>query len=218
MSTRIFSREGMDRYLIDIRLMGSVKNQIERLSSRLQEKFGIHSGLTIPHITLAGPFSTDEEEKLVADFARVCKDQQAAPEYVAEGIGFFDRTRVVYVTVTPDENLKRFRYELAQALLPYCTLRDYDRASANDFRFHATLAMKLDLLTYTRIQLHFRKQERVVHRPHPVRATLLKNSEVLCEYDFARGRMLTPAQARGRALRVRDYRVIRPYDHEGRDP
>jgi len=207
----------MTRYLIDIRLMGAVKNQIGSLRNRLQEKFRLRNRLSVPHITLAGPFSTTDEERLIADFTRICAGQEEVVRYRLGGFGFFDATRVVCVTVVPDEPLKQFRYTLAQALLPYCTMRDYDRETAEDFRFHATLAMKLDRLTYLRVRWHFRNEKEVVHRPHPVRATLLKNSKILCEYDFAKMKMLSPSQARGRATMVRDRKMTRAYEGEGRE-
>ena len=159
----------MTRYLIDIRLMGSVKQQIRILSDQLQEKFNPGTRLVVPHITLAGPFSTDDEKKLVEDFSRVCTEQKDVPKYEVGGYGFFDDTRVVFVTITPDENLKQFRYQLSRAIAPYCTLRDYDLDDAETFRFHATLAMKLDWLTYQRMKWYFRNQEPVVFRHHPIR-------------------------------------------------
>jgi 2'-5' RNA ligase len=206
----------MTRYLIDIRLMGPVKQQIRGLSARLQEKFRLDKSLVAPHITLAGPFSTGDEARLVGDFTRVCTGQDGIPRYEAGGFGFFDSTRVVYVTITPDENLRQFRYRLAQAIASYCTLRDYDRDSAEDFSFHATLAMKLDWLTFQRIKWHFRKQEPVVYRHHPIRATLLRNTKILCEYDFVQGRMLTRAQALSRATMKRDFEILKLWDNGDR--
>ena len=100
----------MTRYLIDIRLMGSVKQQIRTLSDHLQEKFSLGNKLVIPHITLAGPFSTNDETKLVEDFTRVCTDQKEVPKYELGGYGFFNDSRVVFVMITPDVNLKQFRY------------------------------------------------------------------------------------------------------------
>jgi 2'-5' RNA ligase len=199
----------MTRYLIDIRLMGPVKQQIRMLSDQLEEKFGLGKKLVAPHITLAGPFSTDEEEKLIADFTRICTDQRGVPKYEIGGYGFFDDTRVVFVTITPDEALKQFRHQLAQAIAPYCTLRDYDRDSSGEFRFHATLAMKLDWLTFRRIKWYFRTQEPVIFRHHPIRATLLRNSKILCEYDFVQGRMLSRAQALSRATMKRDFEILK---------
>ena len=82
----------MTRYLIDIRLMGSVKQQIRALSNHLEEKFNSGKKLVVPHITLAGPFSTDNEEQLVEDFTRICTDQKEIPKYEVGGYGFFDDT------------------------------------------------------------------------------------------------------------------------------
>ena len=192
--------------------MGSVKQQISTLSNQLQEKFNPGNKLVVPHITLTGPFSTENEERLVGDFARICSAQPTIPKYELGGYGFFDDTRVVYVTITPDETLKQFRYQLSRAISPYCTLRDYDLDSADDFRFHATLAMKLDWLTFRRMKWYFRNQESVVYRHHPIRATLLGNSKILCEYDFVQGRMLTRAQAMSKATRKRDFEIIRLWD------
>ncbi len=201
----------MTHYRIDIRLMGSVKQQIYQLSNHLAEKFNLGENLVTPHITLAGPFSTGDEPKLVEDFAKVCTNQTAIPKYEVGGYGFFDDTRVVFVTITPDETLKQFRSQLAQALSPYCALRDYDRDSADEFKFHATLAMKLDWLTFQRIKWYFRRQEPVVYRHHPIRATLLRNSRILCEYDFIQSRMLTRSQALSKATRMRDYDILKSW-------
>jgi 2'-5' RNA ligase len=205
----------MTRYLIDIRLMGSVRHQIRLLSDQLAEKFNPVNKLVVPHITLAGPFSTDNEQKLVEDFTRICTSQQEIPKYDVGNYGFFDDTRVVFVTITPDENLKQFRYQLARAISPYCSLRNYDLDSAEEFRFHATLAMKLDWLTFQRIKWYFRNQERVIHRHHPIRATLLRNSKIVCEYDFIQQRMLSRAQALSKATMMRDFDILKLWDDGG---
>jgi 2'-5' RNA ligase len=202
----------MTHYLIDIRLMGSVKHQIRTLSNHLAEKFNLGNKRVIPHITLAGPFSTTDEQKLVEDFTRTCTSQTVIPQYEVGSYGFFDDTRVVFVTITPDDNLKQFRYQLSQSLLPYCSLRNYDLVSADEFRFHATLAMKLDWLTFRRIKWYFRGQESVIYRHHPIRATLLRNTRILCEYDFIQERMLSRAQALSRATMKRDFDILKVWD------
>ena len=199
----------MTHYLIDIRQMGSVKGQIRSLSNQLQEKFNLGDKRVIPHITLAGPFSTRNEKKLIEDFTRVCSNQKKIPKYDVGGYGFFDDSKVVFVTITPDETLKQFRYQLFRAISPYCSLRNYDLDSADEFRFHSTLAMKLDWLTFQRIKWYFRGQEGVIYRHHPIRATLLRNSKILCEYDFIQGRMLSRAQALSKATRMRDFDILK---------
>jgi 2'-5' RNA ligase len=202
----------MTRYLIDIRLMGSVKHQIRNLSDHLGERFNLGNNRVIPHITLAGPFSTTDEQKLIEDFTRLCTNQKVIPKYEVGGYGFFDDSNVVFVTITPDENLKQFRYQLSRALLPYCSLRSYDLVSADEFRFHATLAMKLDWLTFQRIKWYFRRQQSVIYRHHPIRATLLRNTKILCEYDFIQERMLSRAQALSRATMKRDFDILKVWD------
>ena len=199
----------MTRFLIDVRLMGSVKHQIHNLSNHLQEKFNLGDKRVIPHITLAGPFSTHNERKLVADFTRICTNQKEIPKYEVGSYGFFDDSKVIFVTITPDKNLKQFRYQLSQALSPYCSLRKYDLDSADKFRFHSTLAMKLDWLTFQRIKWYFRGQESVIYRHHPIRATLLRNSKILCEYDFIQDRMLSRAQALSKATMMRDCDILK---------
>lgn len=199
----------MTRYLIDIRLMGAVKHQMSDLSNHLQEKFSLGNKQVIPHITLAGPFSTEDHERLIDDFTRICSDQRAIPKYEIGGYGFFHESRVVFVRVIPDETLKQFRYRLATTISPYCTLRGYDRVSADEFRFHATVAMKLDWLTFRRIQWYFRNQNPVIYRYHPIRATLLRNGRILCEYDFIQERMLTRSQALSKATMKRDLDILR---------
>jgi 2'-5' RNA ligase len=202
----------MTRYLIDIRMMGSVKQQIRTLSDHLEEKFRIGNKLVVPHITLAGPFSTGNEEKLIADFTRVCTSQTEIPDYELGGYGFFDNSRVVFVTITPNGTLQQFRYQLSRAISPYCSLRRYDLDSAEEFRFHATLAMKLDWLTFQRIKWYVRRQDSVMYRHHPIRATLLRNTKILCEYDFIQERMLSRAQALSRATRKRDFAILKLWD------
>jgi 2'-5' RNA ligase len=199
----------MTHYLIDIRLMGSVKHQIRDLRNHVQEKFNPGDKLVVPHITLAGPFSTQNEKKLIEDFTQICTHQKAIPKYEVGGYGFFDDTRVVFVTITPDETLKQFRYQVSLAISPYCELRNYDLVSADAFRFHATLAMKLDWLTFQRIKWYFREQEPVIYRHHPIRVTLLRNSRILCEYDFIQARMLSRAQALSKATMKRDLDILK---------
>lgn len=207
----------MTRYLIDIRLMGPVRDQISDLSNRLRERFRLENYLVAPHITLAGPFSTDDEERLVGDFTRICSGKWNIPKYELGGYGVFDDTRVVYVTVTPDETLRQFRYALSQALASYCSLRDYDLESAAEFQFHATVAMKLDWLTFQRVKWYVKKEKDVVFRHHPIRATLLRNSRIVCEYDFLQERMLTRAQALSKATRKRDLAILKAWSDANRE-
>lgn len=124
------------------------------------------------------------------------------------GYGFFDNSKVVFVTITPTETLKQFRFQLFRAISPYYLLLKYDLDSADEFRVHSTLAMKLDWLTIQTIKWYFRGQESVIYRHHPIRATLTRNSRILCGYDFIQERMLSRAQALSKATRMRDFDIL----------
>jgi hypothetical protein len=69
--------------------------------------------------------------------------------------------------------------------------------------------MKLDWLTFQRIKWYFREQEPVIYRHHPIRVTLLRNSRILCEYDFIQARMLSRAQALSKATMKRDLDILK---------
>jgi hypothetical protein len=71
--------------------------------------------------------------------------------------------------------------------------------------------MKLDWLTFQRIKWYFRGQEGVIYRHHLIRATLLRNSKILCEYDFIQERMLSRAQALSRATTKRDFDILKSW-------
>ncbi len=204
----------MTRYLIDIRMMGPVEREVRALGEELAAAFPLTSKIAVPHITLAGPFLCDDEERLVADFSAACTGWKGTPQYTVGGYGVFPASRAVFVAVEPDAALRRFRYTLSRTIAPYCALREYDHAPSDAFVFHATIAMKLDWLTFQRVCWHIRNRAPVVHRPHPVRATLLANGATVCEYDFVQGRMLSAAQARSRATRVRDRDMLRAWGDE----
>jgi hypothetical protein len=72
--------------------------------------------------------------------------------------------------------------------------------------------MKLDWLTFQRIKWYFRGQDCVTGHHHPIRATLLRNSRILCEYDFIQERMLSRAQAQSRATLMRDRDILKSWD------
>ena len=55
----------------------------------------------------------------------------------------------------------------------------------------------------------FSGEGKVMYRHHPIRVTLLRNSKIVCEYDFIQGRMLSRAQALSKATRMRDYNILK---------
>jgi len=62
----------MTHYLIEFRFHGSAKYEIKTLIDEINHKFEIKSKRAVPHITLVGPFSTDNEKRLIRDFNHLC--------------------------------------------------------------------------------------------------------------------------------------------------
>lgn len=64
----------MVHYLIEFRFYGSAKYEIKKLIDEISQKFGLKSKRAIPHITLVGPFSTNDETRLIRDFNQLCSN------------------------------------------------------------------------------------------------------------------------------------------------
>ncbi len=54
----------MAKYLIEFRFHGKAKSEIKKLVYEIHSKFRLKTKRAIPHITLAGPFNTNNEKKL----------------------------------------------------------------------------------------------------------------------------------------------------------
>lgn len=185
----------MTHYLIEFRFQGKAKAEIKEKIYSLDKKFNlglIKSKRPIPHITLAGPLTTNKEHKLIEDFVSVCSSTPFC-SFKVNGYGFFEDKGVVYIRIDPSEKLESFRWKLSQKITPYCNLKDYDYKQ--EFVFHATLALKLTGPEFRAIKRHMQKTEIPKFKHFVVRATLIKNQKILCEYDFLQRRVLNRLEA-----------------------
>lgn len=203
----------MTHYLIEIRIFGTAKYEFKRLIREVNRLFGVRSHRPVPHISLAGPFYTRDEKRLIYDFEELCANQPIMT-FGVKGFGTFDDNRVVFINIKPDKNLVAFRWELAERLRDYCNLRSYD--NQRDFRFHSTIAMKLSPDKFNRIKKY------VETKPEPefihcvMRVTLLKNSKILREYDFLLNRSLGRWPAKSRAVLSESYNRLEKYLQESK--
>jgi hypothetical protein len=51
-----------------------------------------------------------------------------------------------------------------------------------------------------------------MYQHHSIRATMLRNTKILCEYDFIRKRMLNRANALSRATKKRDFDILKVWE------
>lgn len=198
-------------YLIEYRFQGSYKHKIREMIFHLTNKFQLHYAQPkrpVPHITLVGGFTTNDERQLVKDFVTCCT---ATPlcKFTVNGFGYFDNTRVVFIDIKPDEKLKELRWTLSKQLAIYCTLKSFDYKK--DFAFHATLALNLDNHDFIRVKKYIDTQPEPKFDHLMLRATLLRNGKIFCEYDFLQRRLLNRNEALNKSTLSYTFRLLDDY-------
>lgn len=199
-----------DHYLIEYRFQGSLKYDIREMIHHLEKKFHLSpSKKAVPHMTLCGGFTTKNEKQLIKDFVSICSDTPLC-KYTIDGYGYFENeTGVIFINVKPNENLKQFRWILAQTLANHCRLREFDYKQ--DFKFHATLAMNLKDSDFSRIKRYIDSKPEPQFKQVLIRVTILKNSKILCEYDFLQRRLLNRNEALSKRELTRTFTLLDKY-------
>jgi calcineurin-like phosphoesterase family protein/2'-5' RNA ligase len=197
----------MTHYLIEVRFHGKAKYAVDRLTAETHSRFNIKTEKH-PHMTLAGPFYTDNEKKLVGDFNRLCTNSDLI-EFLLEDYGFFEDTRVVFIGVKPSDKLDSFRWNLSQQLQPYCKLSPYDYK--RDFNFHVTIASHIPSHKFENVKKHIKSRSKINFNHVMVRATLLKGGLILREYDFFLRRPLVRSLAKDHGIYSRTMDLLKAH-------
>jgi 2'-5' RNA ligase len=194
-------------YLIEYRFQGSLKYDIREMIHHLEKKFHLSSShKPVPHITLCGGFTAKNEKLLIKDFVSICSSTPLC-KYTIDGYGYFENeTGVIFINVKPNENLKQFRWTLAQKLSNHCQLREFDYKQ--DFKFHATLAMNLKDCDFSRIKRYIDSKPEPQFKQILIRVTILKNSKILCEYDFLQRRLLNRNEALSKSELTKTFSLL----------
>lgn len=185
----------MTHYLIEIRFQGQAKEDVKKLISKIDKRFNLgyfREHRAIPHISLVGPFTTNNEVRLIRDFKKICANQ-AFSFFKVKGYGFFKDNRVIFIKIKSNAKLDDLRWTLSQRLQSYCSLRPFDYEEK--FHFHATLALDLEKEMYKQIKNYVATLNEPEFKQFVIRVTLLKNSRILREYDFLQCRTLNREQA-----------------------
>lgn len=194
-------------YLIELRLRGNVKSISKKLIFGIYKKFGVKGVVKkrpVPHVTLYGPFYS----KSIREVKQIIKSvgsNYSKLDYEISGFGFFDqkiksflipqkKKHVIYLKIDPDSNLRKFRHELSKALIHKTRTQNFDHDSEDDFKFHATLAMKDIHKKFDDIWGYLQKYP-IQTKGVCYRATLLNKGQIVCEYDFVQKRILSRSQA-----------------------
>jgi calcineurin-like phosphoesterase family protein/2'-5' RNA ligase len=199
----------MNHYLIEFRFFGKSKTEIRKLIWDVNKRYHIRSRhRPVPHISLVGSFNTTDERRLVNDFKNICKKQGLIHFNVA-GFDTFENNRVIFLDIQPDKKMEMFRRELSTTLQPYCRMKPYDLEEK--FSFHTTITMKLNPAKFEQVKKYISKKTKSNYKHVLLRATLIKNQIILCEYDFLLKKLLNRREAKNRTILSYTFDELKKY-------
>ncbi len=186
--------------------MGKAKYEMKKLIYSINYKFRLGKKRAIPHITLAGPITTNNEGRLLHDFKNICS-KYSLMGFRVDGFDIFENSKVVYIDIKPSEKFEEFRTLLHKTIEQYCTL-------PKNNKLHATLAMKLSHEKFNQIKNHVNQLEKPNYKYYMLRITLLKNAKILSEYDFLQKRALNRWEAKSGREYYKTMELFKNYSSE----
>ncbi len=209
----------MAHYLIEFRFQSKrIRTYLKSMIHGINQKFGVGKRKHVPHITLVGPITTNNERRLISDFARICSQTQLM-KFKGNGFGTFDNNRVVFVNIGASEKLNEFRINIVDALRPYCSLQSQDKKKEKDrFGYHSTLAMKLNQNEFNSIKNHIKNKPAPDFTQIVMRVTLLRGGRILQEYDFLQRRLLNRRQSLNKHITRQSKTLLREFMQGRYDP
>ena len=202
----------MAHYLIEFRLRGFAKRYSQELIKEIGRKFRVRGMKDrISHISLYGPFTTNNERRMVSEIQNLCRRYDRI-YFSFKKFNYFNnpKNKVIYLDVIPSEHLKQFRYELSAKLRPITSSKSReDRRSKDDFEFHSTIAFKDIDHKFNAIWAYLGKKKIPHIRQTLLRVTIIKNGKILNEYDFLQKRLFNRRQALNKHLWMRTINLLK---------
>jgi len=206
----------MAHYLIEFRLRGFAKRYAQELIREIAKKFRVRGMKDkVSHITLCGPFTTNNERRMVSEVLNLCRRYNRV-YFSIKGVDYFDNpvNKVVYLNIAPSEELKGFRLELASRLRNFVsTDSKEDSRNKDDFKFHSTIAFKDIDYKLKQISDYLNNKKHPHIRQTLLRVTILKNGKILNEYDFLQRRLFNRRQALNKQIWGRTIMLLKQKPH-----
>jgi 2'-5' RNA ligase len=185
-------------YLIQVRIMDPMKRDIRAITYSTRRNCNLTGPKPVPHITIVSnptPFNPRQNEnRLIADFNDVCS-KYPAMEFQFNGFGSFPDNGVAIINITPPHRMRELRWDLICRIGKYCVLDSRLDGTQDYYIPHVTIANKLNQNQFEKVMNYLRRQQPPQKHYYLARATLLKESKILREYDFFLRRSLTRSQA-----------------------
>ena len=179
-------------YLIEIRFSGYVKDSIKELKDGISRNFHVTRKKIIPHITLVGPLSTNDEKRLIQEVVKIAKNYKLI-KLKLDGFGHFGND-VIYVKIKPSDELEQLRVNLVDELDEFCNLSDFDKKS--DFTYHTTIVLHNIGHKFNKIWDYVQTWKIPEIEQYVLRITILnERRKILKEYDLILKKTLSRSQA-----------------------
>ncbi|MDE1853245.1 MAG: 2'-5' RNA ligase family protein [Thaumarchaeota archaeon] len=191
--------------MLEFRLTGSAREFVKETAVRIGKTFYVH-GVTqkrvVPHVSMVGPFRTDDERRLIREFEATCINYEQLT-FRFNGLRTFGSwltgNRVLAVNIEPSEELVRLRSELVSKFSGFCYMGKHDMGKYSP---HATLAFKDIDRKFGKIKEYLASMEIPPIRHSVLRITLVgKGSRIVSEFDLFQRRSLTRPEALNRENR-----------------
>jgi len=202
----------MAHYLIEFRLRGFAKKYSQNLIKEVGRKFRVRGMKDkVSHITLFGPFTTNNERAMVSEVLNVCK-QYDRIYFSIKGVDYFNNptNKVVFLDITPSEDLKQFRQHLSSRLRNIVSTKSKeDSKNKDDFVFHSTIAFKDVGSKLNSILNHLKNKKHPNIRQTLLRVTIIKNGRILYEYDFLLKQLLNRYESLSKRIWLRTISILK---------
>ena len=177
-------------------MMRDIASNVERYSRKPRQSTSRHR--MVPHITLAGSLTTNDEGQLVQEVVAACKEYRVV-KFKLAGFDKFD-DRVIYVRINPSHSLISLQKDIVGRLKNFCELSEHDNLERT-FTFHGTLYMnKNGIYNFDKIWNYVNTFSIPEFDQYLARITILKNSRILCEHDLILERTLSRYEALDKSL------------------
>ena len=178
-------------YLIEIRIGGEVRHRLREIIYDVADEFGVQGAVNprpVPHITLFGPYNTDEGRQVKRIVKETLSDYDLVP-YQIDGFGRFEQNRVIYANIVPSPALRDLRRALSRRLRPVCY--NYQPYDSNYFyNFHTTIAYKDVTDEFEDIWAYVNNTYNLQSDEYAIRVTSLRQRNMMWEYDLLQDREL----------------------------
>lgn len=183
-------------YLTEIRTGGEVKQRLRNITYDVANEFGVRGAIDprpVPHITLFGPYNTDEGLQAKGIVKETVSGRGLVP-YRIDGFGRFEQNNVIYVNVVPSPELRNLRRELSRRLRPLSY--NYQPYDTNYFyNFHITVAYKDIADEFDEIWTYVNEKYNPQFDEYATRVTSLRRRDMMWEYDLLQDQELRPDEA-----------------------